>query len=238
MEPQRRPRLVERAPAEQRCGCRPQRAIALRLLCPHLATEGDELREVGDGRDVVQRRDARDAVRVEVVAEQQRRVVVGRREEARPAVVDEVALVDRLEPERVSVLAERREDGTAVALGARRSRQSAQSVLSAAASTAIVSQTSATKARHRSDCAFDLLVAVHGRGEERLELRRREVDALLEQVPEERAVALGVAAPARPRSCAPGRRVMKSVRSAPTRWTRPSGARPSSSRAARRSSSS
>jgi hypothetical protein len=56
-------------------------------------------------------------VGVEVVAEQQRRVVVGRREEPRPAVVDEVALVDRLETERVASLPERREDGAAIALG-------------------------------------------------------------------------------------------------------------------------
>src|SRR5207249_3836045 len=73
------------------------------------------------------------------------------------------------------------------------SRQSAQSVLSAAAPPAIVSQTSASKARHRSDGALYLLVPVRGRGEERLELGRREVDALLEQVPEERGVALRVA---------------------------------------------
>jgi hypothetical protein len=49
-------------------------------------------------------------VRVEVVAEQQGRVVVTRREEPRAPVVEQVALVDRLEPERVALLAQRRED--------------------------------------------------------------------------------------------------------------------------------
>src|SRR3954471_11756530 len=75
------------------------------------------------------------------------------------------------------------------------SRHSAQSELSAAASTAIVCHTSASKvpAGDRRGRPLDLLVAVRGRGEERLELGRREVDALLEQVPEERGVALRVA---------------------------------------------
>jgi hypothetical protein len=55
-------------------------------------------------------------VRVQVVAEQKRRVRVLRREQARPAVVEEVALVDRLDPEGVTLLAERREDGVKLAL--------------------------------------------------------------------------------------------------------------------------
>src|SRR6266487_4653605 len=74
------------------------------------------------------------------------------------------------------------------------SRQSAQSELSADASTAIVSQRSVTKGLQRGDRLLDLLLAVGRRGKERLELRRREVDALLEQVSEERGVAFGVAA--------------------------------------------
>jgi hypothetical protein len=55
-------------------------------------------------------------VRVEVVAEQQRRVVILGREETRPAVVEEVALVDRLEPEAVELLGERGEDRLALAV--------------------------------------------------------------------------------------------------------------------------
>jgi hypothetical protein len=54
-------------------------------------------------------------VRVEIVAQKQSRVVVGRREQPRTPVVEEVALVDRLEPERVPVLAEAGEDGVALA---------------------------------------------------------------------------------------------------------------------------
>jgi hypothetical protein len=48
-------------------------------------------------------------VGVEVVPEQERGVGVGR-EQPRAAVVEEVTLVDRLQPERVALLAERRED--------------------------------------------------------------------------------------------------------------------------------
>src|SRR5947209_17993718 len=57
----------------------------------------------------------------------------------------------------------------------------------------MVSQTSTSKARHRSDCSLDLVLAVCGRGEEGLELRRREIDVLVDYVPEEGAVAFGVA---------------------------------------------
>jgi hypothetical protein len=61
-------------------------------------------------------------VRVEVVAEQERGVVVGGREEPRRPVVQEVALVDRLEAERVSLLRERRKDRLVLALGLRAQR--------------------------------------------------------------------------------------------------------------------
>src|ERR1700751_3611370 len=72
-------------------------------------------------------------------------------------------------------------------------RQSAQSELSAVAPTAIVSQTSASKGLHCGHRALDLVLAVRGRREQRLELRGREVDGLLEQMPEERGIALRVA---------------------------------------------
>jgi hypothetical protein len=49
-------------------------------------------------------------VGVEVVPEQQRGVRIGGREQPRAAVVEEIALVDRLQPERVALLTERRED--------------------------------------------------------------------------------------------------------------------------------
>ena len=65
------------------------------------------------------RGDADEPVRVEVVAEEQRRVAVRRGEQARRPVVDEVALVDRLEPEREPLVAERREDRLELARSAR-----------------------------------------------------------------------------------------------------------------------
>jgi hypothetical protein len=49
-------------------------------------------------------------VGIEVVAEQKRGVRIGGGEQARPAVMQEVALVDRLQAKRVVLLAERRED--------------------------------------------------------------------------------------------------------------------------------
>jgi hypothetical protein len=63
-------------------------------------------------------------VRVEVVAEQQGRVCVTRVEQPRPAVVEQVALVDRLETKRVPLLGERREDRIlfALSVGAQRVR--------------------------------------------------------------------------------------------------------------------
>jgi hypothetical protein len=55
-------------------------------------------------------------VRVEVVAEQNRRVGVDGGEEPRPAEVEQVALVDRLEAEREARLRERGEDGVELTL--------------------------------------------------------------------------------------------------------------------------
>ena len=58
-------------------------------------------------------------MRVQVVAEQQRDVGIDRREEPRRAVVRQVPLVDRLEPEREARFGERREDGDELTLVAR-----------------------------------------------------------------------------------------------------------------------
>ena len=82
--------------------------------------------------DVAGLRDVHEPMRIEVVAEEQRHVLVGRREEPRAPVVHEVALVDRLEPERVLGRRQRRENGLAVLL-LLAPRASAQSGLSAAA---------------------------------------------------------------------------------------------------------
>src|SRR5439155_812127 len=73
--------------------------------------------------------DEHEPVGVEVVAEQERGVGIGWREQPRAAVVEEVALVDRLQPERVPLLAERREDCLELALLLRPKRGLPQSAL-------------------------------------------------------------------------------------------------------------
>jgi hypothetical protein len=52
-------------------------------------------------------RDAHETVGVEVVAEEDARVAVGGTEQPRPAVVEQVALVDRFDAEREALLGER-----------------------------------------------------------------------------------------------------------------------------------
>src|SRR5215208_7488584 len=93
---------------------------------------------------------------------------------------------------RPSATAENTGSGSRSPSGRSSSRHSG---LSSAASPAIVSQTSATKelgnGLHRP---LDLPLSVGERDEERLELRRGDVDPAREQVPEESAVAVGVAA--------------------------------------------
>jgi hypothetical protein len=83
---------------------------------------GDQRRQVGHRLDGPGLRDSNESVRVEVVSEQERRVVVGRREQARAAVVEQVALVDRLQPERVPLLGQGREDRLGLALAVRPKR--------------------------------------------------------------------------------------------------------------------
>jgi hypothetical protein len=61
-------------------------------------------------------------VRVEVVAQQEGGIGVGRGEEPRPAIVEDVALVDRLEPQRVALFAEWREDRLELAFAGRPQR--------------------------------------------------------------------------------------------------------------------
>jgi hypothetical protein len=82
----------------------------------------DQRGQVGDRLDGPGLRDPDEAVRVEVVAQQERRVVVGRREQARATVVEQVALVDGLQPERVPLLCQRREDRFGLALTVRPKR--------------------------------------------------------------------------------------------------------------------
>src|SRR5438132_2023584 len=76
-----------------------------------LGAQRDQLGEVGDRDHVLALRHADEAVCVEIVAEQERGLAVVRREESRPSIVEEEALVDRLQAKRVAPFRERREDG-------------------------------------------------------------------------------------------------------------------------------
>jgi hypothetical protein len=116
--PPRQPRDL--AASERRRGRRPGLAVPGQPVGAELGAEGDQRRQVADRLDRAGPRDPNETVRVEVVAEQERRVRVGRREQTRPAVVEQVALVDRLEPERVALFGERGEDGLALGVRAQR----------------------------------------------------------------------------------------------------------------------
>ena len=98
------------APAHGRRGRRPRIAVAGQAVGPQPGAERDQRREVGDGLDRPRLGHAHQPVGVEVITEQERGVGVGGREQPWPSVVEEVALIDRLQAERVALLAERRED--------------------------------------------------------------------------------------------------------------------------------
>jgi hypothetical protein len=113
----RPPRAARRlATPERRRGRGPGLAVARQAVRAELRTAGDERRKVGHCLDGPGFRDPDQAVRVKVVTEQQRRVFVGRREQAWRAVVQQVTLVDRLQTERVPLVGERREDRLRLAL--------------------------------------------------------------------------------------------------------------------------
>src|SRR5262249_57042239 len=113
---QRDASVLELAGAEQRRARGPGRSVAWGRVGLELRTQGDELGQIGDRLDAADVRDPDQAVRVEVVAEQERGVLVDRLEHARPSVVDEVALVDRLEPDRIALVPHDRVDGLALGL--------------------------------------------------------------------------------------------------------------------------
>jgi hypothetical protein len=108
------------AAAERRGGRRPGLAVPGPAVGAELRADRDQRGQIRDRLDRSRVGDADEAVRVEVVPEQQCRVRVDRREQPRPAVVEQVALVDRLEPERVALLAECREDRLALRFGLQR----------------------------------------------------------------------------------------------------------------------
>src|SRR6266487_636339 len=113
---QSRASIIDLTRTEQRCARGPGGTVARRRVSPKLRAEGDQLGQVRDRLDAPDIRNPDEPVRVEVVAEQERRVFVNGVEEAWVPVMNEVALVDRLEPERVALLAQRREDRLAFGL--------------------------------------------------------------------------------------------------------------------------
>ena len=98
---------------DRRCPCL---AVAGKTFRAKVRAQREELGERTHRLDVSKRGDADEPVRVEVVAEEDRACRGRRRERARPAVVEEVALVDRLEPDGEALLGERREDRLLLAL--------------------------------------------------------------------------------------------------------------------------
>ena len=76
--------------AERDCGGKPGLGVAFLSLGAHSRADGDQLGELRDGVDASRRRDAHEAVCVEIVPEQQRELVVGGLEQPRAPVVAEV----------------------------------------------------------------------------------------------------------------------------------------------------
>ena len=102
--------------AERRGRRRPGLTVARQVVGPEPGAERDQPGEVGDRLDGARLGYPDEAVRVEVVAQQEGGVGVRGLEQPWPPVVEQVALVDRLQPEGVALLAERGEDGIGLAL--------------------------------------------------------------------------------------------------------------------------
>src|SRR6185436_2413745 len=92
---------VVRAPADRRRARLPRRLGEVRpALGVALGAERDDVGKLADGGQVAERREAREAERVEVVAGEEDEVAVVVAQEAPARVVQEVALADRLDDER------------------------------------------------------------------------------------------------------------------------------------------
>jgi hypothetical protein len=98
---------------------RPRLPVPGPALGAQVGTEGEELGELGHDAHVPLRRDPHEPVRVEVVTEEDARVAVRRGEKPRLPVMQEVALVDRLDADREPFVCERREDRQLFPLGLR-----------------------------------------------------------------------------------------------------------------------
>ena len=111
------------AAAKGRGSPRPHRPVTNNFFGTQVRAERNQLGEVADRLDRAALFDPHKPVCIEVVPEEQRRVLVVRFEQARTAVVQEVPLVDRLDPERVPRFAERGEDRISFLLLARAQRR-------------------------------------------------------------------------------------------------------------------
>jgi hypothetical protein len=88
----------------------PRRTVPRLPLRAQMSAQGQELGQVGDHADLSFLGDPHETVSVEIVAEKDARVPVGRREQASAPVVEQITLVDGLDAEREASIRERRED--------------------------------------------------------------------------------------------------------------------------------
>ena len=110
-------RLVGGRTAAERCRRgSPRLSVSREPVRAELGTARDQRGQVGHGLDRPRLGHTHEPVRVEVVAQQERRVRVTRSEQPWPSVVEQVALVDRLEAERVRRRRQLGEDRLALAL--------------------------------------------------------------------------------------------------------------------------
>jgi hypothetical protein len=118
---ERRPCLLEPLvrSSEERHRPRPGGAVPRPPLGTKLRAQGKELGEIGDDVHLSDRGDPDESMGVEVVAEEDGDVAVGRREEAGPAVMEEITLVNGLEPDGEPFVTKRRENQRLLALSPR-----------------------------------------------------------------------------------------------------------------------
>ena len=148
--PARSPRPAGSPPSDAR-RLDPGLALAVLARRAQRGAARDQLGHRRDRLDAARVGDPHEAVGVEVVAEQHALALLARREEPRPAVVDEVGLVDRLEPEREALGRERREDRLPVGLarGAPPPRAGSRRAPRAAIVRGVSSRRAASLARQR-----------------------------------------------------------------------------------------
>jgi hypothetical protein len=81
-----------------------------------MSAQGQQLGEVGDHADVPFLGDPHETVSVEIVAQEDARIPVGRGKQAGASVVEQITLVDRFDAEREASIRERREDRKVLSL--------------------------------------------------------------------------------------------------------------------------